>query len=262
MRLIVALFAVLVTPALASAQGNTDPNVIHACVGNVTKIVRIVGANGKCISSPPILAETAVTWNVQGPQPQRAAGRCFDNVNRYVDCGNGTVTDTSTGLIWLKQVDCLGITDWASAMTAAAGLKHGNCNLTDGSSPGDWRLPTADEWNATMWAASLLNCHEKGGPGIPLHPFLTNDSGLACWVVGPSSFASASDNWGGFWTSSSLSNEPFDGLFARFDTRFGFVDVTGRGGREGVWPVRGGPVDCFGNGQCLPAPAPQPAPAP
>jgi hypothetical protein len=28
--------------------------------------VRIVGAGGKCISSPPTQAETAVQWNIQG----------------------------------------------------------------------------------------------------------------------------------------------------------------------------------------------------
>jgi hypothetical protein len=29
----------------------------------------------------------------------KAAGPCFNNSDRYVDCGNGTVTDTTTGLI-------------------------------------------------------------------------------------------------------------------------------------------------------------------
>jgi hypothetical protein len=64
---------------------------------------------------------------------------CFDNINRYVDCGNGTVTDTVTGLIWLQQSDCLGSAGYANANKAAAGLKDGDCGgtLTDGSSPGD-----------------------------------------------------------------------------------------------------------------------------
>jgi hypothetical protein len=42
----------------------------------------------------------------QNGRPFREADPpCFDNLNRYVDCGNGTVTgtvtDTVTGLIWL-----------------------------------------------------------------------------------------------------------------------------------------------------------------
>jgi hypothetical protein len=30
-----------------------------------------------------------------------------DSGDRYVDCGNGTVTDNDTGLVWLKQANCL-----------------------------------------------------------------------------------------------------------------------------------------------------------
>ena len=76
-----------------------------------------------------------------------------------MDCGNGTVTDTVTGLIWLKQADCLGVHDWAAANRAAAGLKDGDCGgLTDKSSPGDWRLPTKDEWSATIARAVALGC--------------------------------------------------------------------------------------------------------
>src|SRR5262249_1683415 len=33
----------------------------------------------------------------------RAAAPCVDKTKRYVDCGNGTVTDSETGLVWLKQ---------------------------------------------------------------------------------------------------------------------------------------------------------------
>ena len=60
--IVAAIFALLVMPARAGAQ-----TVIYACVGNIGKIVRIVGAGEKCISSPALLAETRVQWNVQGP---------------------------------------------------------------------------------------------------------------------------------------------------------------------------------------------------
>ncbi|MEQ1913015.1 MAG: hypothetical protein ABMA15_29640 [Vicinamibacterales bacterium] len=62
LSMIVTVSAVLAIPTIASAQ-----NVVYACVGNVSKIVRIVGATGKCISSPPLLAETLIRWNIQGP---------------------------------------------------------------------------------------------------------------------------------------------------------------------------------------------------
>jgi hypothetical protein len=94
-----------------------------------------------------------------------AAGPCFSNTSRIVDCGNGTLTDGATGLIWLKDRSCLGAWDWAEGNAEADALGHGACSLTDNSSPGDWRLPTAEEWrlsravvpagdNAIYWSAS------------------------------------------------------------------------------------------------------------
>jgi hypothetical protein len=75
---------------------------------------------------------------------------CFDNTNRYADCGNGTVHDQATNLIWLKRANCFGPLDYAAANNAAAGLEDGECGLTDGSSPGDWRSPTREEWETTV----------------------------------------------------------------------------------------------------------------
>ena len=70
------VFLLLGIPALASAHaGNNDAAVVHACVHNVTKIVRIVGVSGSCISSPPSLAETAAHWQLAGAQgPQGLQG--------------------------------------------------------------------------------------------------------------------------------------------------------------------------------------------
>jgi hypothetical protein len=66
---LVAAAAVCTIPKMASAHaGNDSPNVVHACIGNVTKIVRIVGVSGSCITSPPIAAETPAHWDIQGPQ--------------------------------------------------------------------------------------------------------------------------------------------------------------------------------------------------
>jgi hypothetical protein len=39
---------------------------------------------------------------------QTADPSCPDDSGKiYVDCGNGTVTDNRTGLVWLKNADCL-----------------------------------------------------------------------------------------------------------------------------------------------------------
>jgi hypothetical protein len=40
------------------------------------------------------------------PGQSRTLRALLDNANRYVNCGNGTVTDTVTGLIWLQNANC------------------------------------------------------------------------------------------------------------------------------------------------------------
>src|SRR6266571_8359523 len=109
--------------------------------------------------------------NAAGGTRGRAAAPCVDKTKRYVDCGNGTVTDTETGLVWLKQSNCLSSANWEAAKKAVVGLKNGDCMLTDGSSTGDWRLPTQKEWETTMEKALALGCSG---------PTLTNDAGTGC----------------------------------------------------------------------------------
>jgi hypothetical protein len=70
--------------------------------------------------------------------------------NRFVDLGDGTVRDKSSGLIWLKNANCYGPNSWKNAMDKVAALHTGECGLTDGSSKGDWRLPTKEEWEASV----------------------------------------------------------------------------------------------------------------
>ena len=130
------------------AQAVGDVDVIGASVGPA-RVMRMV-ANNTLYPNGGV----RVIWNIQGTpgtnRPSgtngkdgtRAAGPCAGKEKRYVDCGNGTVTDTVTGLVWLKQSNCLSSADWEAAKKAVAGLKDGSCMLTDGSSPGDWRLPT------------------------------------------------------------------------------------------------------------------------
>ena len=62
---------------------------------------------------------------------------------RMLDNGNGTVTDTVTGLVWLKQADCIHL-QWLGAV-AQQTAGHGQCGLTDGSTAGSWRMPNRNE---------------------------------------------------------------------------------------------------------------------
>jgi hypothetical protein len=157
---------------------------------------------------------------------------CFDDVNRYVDCRNGTVTDTVTGLIWLKDANCFpgpggsGLR-YAAANQAAAGLADGQCGLTDGSSSGDWRLPTKAEWEATIASAA--------GPCSGSPPTLTNDPGTGCLIVGPSSFAGVQFF---YWSSSVVDGGGTDAWFVHLVD--GRLDAAGKLTDLLVWAVRSG----------------------
>ena len=84
----------------------------------------------------------------------------FDN-----SAGNGTVTDTRTGLIWLQNANCNGQWDHATQTTWAGNLADGQCGLTDGSTAGQWRLPTVTELQ------DLID-YSRSSPALPVgHPF-------------------------------------------------------------------------------------------
>jgi hypothetical protein len=85
---------------------------------------------------------------------------------RFTDNVDGTVSDNLTGLIWLQEANCFGAQTWASALNSANTLASGTCGLTDGSTPGDWRLPNINELH------SLVD-FGKSGPALPAgHPFV------------------------------------------------------------------------------------------
>lgn len=89
-------------------------------------------------SAPP--GSTMVTLQemfdeLKSPAPDM----CFDNAGRFVDCGDGTVKDNFTGLFWLKNANCFGITDWAAASIAAVQLADGQCGLPGSLHPGHFR---------------------------------------------------------------------------------------------------------------------------
>ncbi|WP_052507486.1 DUF1566 domain-containing protein [Desulfonatronovibrio magnus] len=56
---------------------------------------------------------------------------------RFVDNGDGTVTDTVTNLMWTKDANPFGKLNWHDAMS--------RCSSFSISGIGGWRLPSMDE---------------------------------------------------------------------------------------------------------------------
>ena len=63
---------------------------------------------------------------------------------RMIDNGDGTISDTVTGLTWLKNANCIQAS-WSGAITAVNNLANGQCGLSDGSTAGQWRMPNRFE---------------------------------------------------------------------------------------------------------------------
>lgn len=83
-------------------------------------------------------------------------------IPRFTDNGDGTVTDNLTGLMWLKDADCLGKTNWQGNLDAVADLNAnpGNYGCIDYTGNySDWRLPNIVEF------AGLFNA-EEGNPSV------------------------------------------------------------------------------------------------
>ncbi len=170
---------------------------------------------------------TAGRWGQTGTYVAGAAPPCFDDANRYVDCGNGTVTDTVTGLVWLKDANCFW-GPYAPGNAWAAALQDGSCGLTDNSSPGDWRLPTKAEWQATIARAVALGCTGANGPA------LTDTAGTGCFSAGTQPFTNV--NSAAHWSSTSDEVNPVNAAFAGLGG--GVVQFGAKVNGANIWPVR------------------------
>ena len=181
----------------------------------------------------PTMATQQQLWDAVKPPG------CFNNNPaglRFVDCGNGTVQDTQTGLIWLKNANCLPVvgcvscSDWAAANRRAAKLADGTadgiaCGLSDGSEAGMWRLPTIEEWQAIAYPyPSACN------------PALPAASGSGCYSTGAWATGVQSND---YWSSTTYVGNP--GFAWRVYLGNGFVIDDHKPYPFYVWPVRGGP---------------------
>lgn len=159
--------------------------------------------------------------------------------DRYYDASaSGTVLDTITGLVWLRTGSCedvpgvgtFGAATWSEALQAVALLADGMCGLFDGSQPGDWRLPTADEWSATIARAVTIGCTFAGADNPPS---LTNRVGTACHNSGPVVFQDVQFL---YWTSTLDDVDPDQAFYANLVS--GTVDSQSKVTEFAIWPVR------------------------
>jgi hypothetical protein len=97
------------------------------------------------------------------------AGGTFSPQLRWYDPGNGTVIDTSTGLIWIKQptasnvLFCIVGATGTDAFALSYATHSGSpATLTDGSTVGTWRIPTLAEMQSI--ASGVEPCTDPACP--------------------------------------------------------------------------------------------------
>lgn len=100
-------------------------------------------------------------------------------ISRFVDNGDGTILDNLTGLVWLQDALCVGLGGiWEGARDATNNLADGQCGLTNGSAPGDWRIPNALE------VLSLIDFET----GLMSSPFINLPTNRSYWTSTTASF--------------------------------------------------------------------------
>ncbi len=134
-------------------------------------------------------------------------------IPRFTDNSNGTITDNLTGLIWLKNANCLS-GQWTAALKDVGSLANGQCGLTDGSATGQWRLPNVRELE------SLVNIGQ---------------SNMATWL-NTQGFSSVQS--GHYWSSSTYAPSTDNTWYVNLSdghTYWGNKNIS-----YYVWPVRSG----------------------
>jgi len=119
---------------------------------------------------------------------------------RWIDNGNGTITDTMTGLIWLKKADCIQ-QPWSGALAAVQTLASGQCGLSDNSAAGDWRMPNRNEMQSLSDRmetnhADFFNATYVWKDGTPYRlPLFTNFIAAQYYWTSTTDAADSSEAW-------------------------------------------------------------------
>lgn len=130
----------------------------------------------------PSATATAPAPEKVAPPPKKEEKRSSDG--RYIDHENGTITDTTTNLMWTKKdswSDTGGCRSWNASKTYVSGLSTGGHS--------DWRMPTIQELQG-IYEKSKKNTSGWKGKAVDLDPIFSKGGAASYWsseTAGPGS---------------------------------------------------------------------------
>ena len=157
---------------------------------------------------------------------------------RFTDNGDETITDNLTGLMWLKDANCIaswypgfdndtipgdGAVTWENALDFVAGINDGSYSNCNGNAPyNDWRLPNVKK---------LLSLIHYGFYGLAI----PCTAGPCKWQEGDPFINVQSDY---YWSSTTSAGSTVGAWF--LSTYSGSMYSGDKIDGHYVWPVRGG----------------------
>lgn len=133
---------------------------------------------------------------------------------RFIDNGDGTVTDNLTGLIWLQDATCFNAVTWQEALDAVRlfGLGGTACENYPAQVDPGWRLPNVKE------LTSLVDYGQQAPLSLPDgHPFVNTFTSF-------------------YWTSTSWAPTSRSAWIVYF--MGGYVFTSRKYNQLLIWPVR------------------------
>jgi hypothetical protein len=124
-----------------------------------------------------------------------------------------------TDIIWLKDANCYSWLDWEYAISSVSLLSDGECDLSDGSISGDWRLASKEELQ-----------------GIGTDPIATWYSSFpsATWTKPSGPFVNVQSL--DYWSGTVYESNPFAAWFVGIHD--GYTSISHKMNFYLVWPVR------------------------